>query len=216
MNLIRQTGEVVHTNEQIHILGCGAVGSHIAIMLTKMGFNHFILWDFDDVEDLNIPNQAFTTNCISSPKSEALELLMKQHNPEVSVETNEKWEEDQIHGYAFVAFDNIETRKAFYEANKYNVFLKATFDVRLGLDIGQVFSAEWKIPEDVDKVIEASNFPKSESETPTSICGTKIQLLPTVIIGCACAVSNFTQFIKEGELTREIHYDSFSYHMKGR
>ena len=41
------------------IIGCGAVGSHVALCAAKMGFSNFILFDADVVEAHNLPNQTY-------------------------------------------------------------------------------------------------------------------------------------------------------------
>lgn len=38
----------------IHIIGVGAIGSHIAIQLAKLGIEEITVWDFDTVDDHNI------------------------------------------------------------------------------------------------------------------------------------------------------------------
>ena len=35
-------------NIEFHIVGCGAIGSSVAIQLTRLGGNNFHLYDFDD------------------------------------------------------------------------------------------------------------------------------------------------------------------------
>ena len=46
-------------NTPIHIIGCGATGSWVALMLAKMGISNITCWDFDKVEEHNLPNQFF-------------------------------------------------------------------------------------------------------------------------------------------------------------
>jgi tRNA A37 threonylcarbamoyladenosine dehydratase len=49
-----------HTfNTPVTIIGAGATGSWLAIALAKLGIDNISIWDFDKVEEHNIPNQAF-------------------------------------------------------------------------------------------------------------------------------------------------------------
>ena len=50
---------IIDFKDQIHIIGCGAIGSTLAEMLTRMGFQELHLWDFDIVTEHNIANQSF-------------------------------------------------------------------------------------------------------------------------------------------------------------
>ena len=46
-------------SKPIHIIGVGAVGSRIAEQIARLGFTRVIIYDFDTVDDINIPNQLF-------------------------------------------------------------------------------------------------------------------------------------------------------------
>ena len=43
----------------IHIVGVGATGSFVAMMFARMGVPVINIYDFDDVEIHNIPNQYY-------------------------------------------------------------------------------------------------------------------------------------------------------------
>ena len=63
----------------IHLIGCGGVGSHVAMMLAKMqvGEAGMHLYDDDTIEAHNPPNQAFERHHIGKPKVAAL----AEHDP---------------------------------------------------------------------------------------------------------------------------------------
>ena len=63
----------------VAIIGCGAIGSFVAIALAKMGFNKkFYLYDADYVGIENVGVQLFGPQHIAIPKVEALkDLLIK-------------------------------------------------------------------------------------------------------------------------------------------
>ena len=56
----------------IHIIGCGAIGSHVAEQLTRLGCSNIHLWDFDKVEPKNITNQMFLDSDIGEEKVNAV------------------------------------------------------------------------------------------------------------------------------------------------
>ena len=59
--------------EEIHIIGCGSVGSTVAELLARYGLENFVLYDFDVVEPKNLNNQMFTRRDIGKNKAEATE-----------------------------------------------------------------------------------------------------------------------------------------------
>jgi tRNA A37 threonylcarbamoyladenosine dehydratase len=67
------------------VIGCGALGSHTAIQLAKMGCHEFTLVDFDIVERHNLNNQAYTKEDIGKLKIEALKEHIKYINPDAFV-----------------------------------------------------------------------------------------------------------------------------------
>jgi tRNA A37 threonylcarbamoyladenosine dehydratase len=63
MNISKHAGffdPLTMIKSDIHIIGCGAVGSTVAEMLTRMGITELHLYDFDDVEPITLPTKCFT------------------------------------------------------------------------------------------------------------------------------------------------------------
>lgn len=42
-------------NEKINVIGCGAGGSWLTFFLLKMGFNNIHVYDYDVIEEHNLP-----------------------------------------------------------------------------------------------------------------------------------------------------------------
>ena len=204
----------VQVKHEIHVIGVGAVGSHIANALARLGIERIHIWDFDDVESHNVPNQMFTETDIGKLKIDAVEEQLIKINPEISVTKHTKYTDEVLEGYVFSCVDNIEVRRHIYEVNEFNALLKAVFDTRIGLDAGQVFSADWSIEDDINALLEVSNFKHDEVEQPKSACGTKLAVLPTVQTAATFAVSNFINFIKENTLKHTILFNAFSFNVK--
>ena len=51
--------EVENVDIPIHVIGCGALGSWLVFFLLKMGFKNITVYDFDTIEEHNLPNQCF-------------------------------------------------------------------------------------------------------------------------------------------------------------
>jgi len=58
---------------KIHIYGAGSIGSHVAVGLSKIGINDISIYDFDIVEEGNVPAQFFAL----SSKGKKIEELAK-------------------------------------------------------------------------------------------------------------------------------------------
>jgi len=59
-------------DKTIAIVGCGAIGSHTAISLARMGYSFITLYDDDVVSEENMGSQGFYIGDIGKPKVDAL------------------------------------------------------------------------------------------------------------------------------------------------
>lgn len=198
--------------DEIHIIGVGAVGSTIAENLARLGVKKLYLYDFDTVTEHNITNQMFTNKHIGMSKLDALTQILTEINPEIELITvPEGWTEGTtLSGYVYLAVDDIELRQKIVKENLYNTNIKAMFDTRMRLTDAQHFACKW-----TDKgqkhLLATMNFTKEEAQesTPVSACGTTLSVTPTVRIICALAVSNLINLINKDELRKTIIIDAF-------
>ena len=192
---------------EVHIVGCGSVGSCLAELLARFGITNFVLYDFDTVEAKNIANQMFFGSQVGKPKVEALRDILIAINPDcedfVRMEPNGYTDQD-MEGYVFLCVDNIEVRRNIVEANRYNKNIKAMFDIRTGFLDAQHYAASWADPKQVNNLLKTMNFSHEEAKaaTPVSACGVTLGLAPTVRGIVNVAVVNFVNFIKTGELKK--------------
>jgi molybdopterin/thiamine biosynthesis adenylyltransferase len=192
----------------IHIIGCGAIGSTIATMLTRMGVPELHLYDFDKVEMKNVCNQEYFDHQVGSTKLEALEETICKINPNMKLKLHPQgWtEEARLSGYVFLCVDNIDLRKQIVKTNKNNKYCRAIFDFRMRLTDAQHYAAEFK---DFDYLLKTMNFSHEEAkaETPVSACGTELNVITTVRTICSLGLSNFINLIKENKLKKMIIID---------
>ena len=188
--------------KQIHIIGCGAIGSHVAEELARMGCTNIHLWDFDTVSPHNITNQMFMEADIGRPKVDAvydmmlqinkgLENKVKKHNCAVKA----PW---YINGYIFLCVDNIDVRKEIVKANAMNPNAEAVFDFRMRLTDAQHYCADLKNTDEVKKLLASMDFTQAEAEaaTPKSACGTELSVVFTVKTIVSVGVCNFVKFVQ--------------------
>ena len=73
-------------NVEFHIVGCGAIGSSVAMQLVRLGADNFYLYDFDKVEIPNIGVSQYNDQDVGLPKVRALINHMKRVNVMIKVE----------------------------------------------------------------------------------------------------------------------------------
>ena len=71
---------------EFHIVGCGAIGSSVAMQLVRLGADNFYTYDFDKVEVPNIGVSQYVEQDIGKPKVQALINHMKSINPHIRIE----------------------------------------------------------------------------------------------------------------------------------
>ena len=200
--------------EEIHIIGCGAIGSTIAELLTRLGVEKLHLYDFDKVSDHNITNQMFRLKDVGGPKVAALADLLEEINPEIQLELHhEGWNEfSRVTGYVFIAVDSIELRKQIVQLYKYNHDIKFVTDCRMRLTDAQCYAADWSNEKDINRLYNSMDFTAEEAKaaTPVSACGTTLSVTPTVRTIVSLCVSNFVNFVKNNEIKNLIMIDAFA------
>ena len=199
-------------DDEIHIIGCGAVGSTIAENLARLGVKKLYLYDFDRVTEHNITNQMFLNKHIGLPKTDALAEILTSINPDIQIITiPDGWKEGTtLTGYVFLAVDDIELRQKIVKENLFNFNIKAMFDTRMRLTDAQHFACKWN-DKGQKHLLATMNFTKEEAieSTPISACGTTLSVTPTVRIICALAVANLINLIKNNVLHKTVIIDAF-------
>jgi tRNA A37 threonylcarbamoyladenosine dehydratase len=186
----------------IHIIGIGAMGSRVAELLVRLGIPKIHIWDMDTVEDKNIANQVYLHSHIGMKKTDALELLLKDINPQLQVTKHSKYTDQPLSGYVFLNVDSIELRYNITKHNMDNKFIKAMFDCRMRLEDAQTYAAKWDNQKQKNTFLASMEFTDQEATqaTPVSACGTTLSVASTVTSTAAFTVSNFMNLIRKKEL----------------
>lgn len=72
---------------KVAIAGLGGLGSNVALLLARMGVGELFLVDFDVVEPSNLNRQAYFISQLGMEKTKAMEDLIAQVNPYLTVKT---------------------------------------------------------------------------------------------------------------------------------
>lgn len=203
-------------NGRVHIIGCGAIGSTVAEMLTRFGITKITLYDFDDVEPHNIANQMFTQEDIGKKKVRAVAEYLRKINPDIVKDlkvAEDGYTGQRLSGYIFLCVDNIDLRRTITEACKDNPYVKGMFDFRMRLTDAQHYAADWSDKKMVEAFLNSMAFSHDEAkqETPVSACNITLSVCTTVRTIVAAGVSNFVNFVKGNGLKKMILCDSFAF-----
>ena len=198
---------------QVHLIGCGAIGSHLAEQMARLGISNVHLWDFDTVSAHNIANQNFRDKDIGVLKAHALEEIMKEINPEIEITIHDDgWKEGaRLSGWVFLAVDNIDIRREIIQNNLDNPYIKGYCDIRMGLTDSQIYFIN--TPKLIDQLLGTMNFSHDEAKenVPVSACGLSLSVIPTIKFATAMAISNWINCLKETEFYNFIMTDAFNF-----
>ncbi len=163
----RQSGIIPDEQVQkasVAIIGAGAIGSHTAEALCKMGIRKIRIYDFDDVEAHNVANQGYFVTEIGYKKCEALQSRLSEGTgAEIISETRrfeagEKFKED----YVISAVDNMSSRSDIWSSFLMSTGSKYFLDGRMGAREGSVFFVDKAKAETVARY-DRSLFPDEEA-----------------------------------------------------
>lgn len=185
----------------LHVIGCGAIGSTVAEMLTRLGCSNIHLWDMDTVTEHNIANQMFRFDDIGKPKVTTLAEQLKDINPDVALTLHPKGvtvsEYLVLSGWVFLCVDNIDLRREIANSQLRNPNLKAMYDFRMRLTDAQHYATVWNDEARRARFLDTMNFSQEEAKeaTPVSACGTTLSVVPTVRTIVSLGLANFINMV---------------------
>jgi hypothetical protein len=195
----------------MHIIGIGAVGSHVANLLVRSGFENIHLYDYDEVKLHNISNQMYDTHDLEVPKNIATCKKLKAINPSATVVLRGAWDEySLLDGHVFLCVDDIEVRKRMVTMYMNNPAVETILDFRIGYTKAQHYAAKYG---DYPELYNTMDFTKEEAQEnqPVSPCNSKMTALPTIQTITALGVANFLNIINENSWATMILIDSFEF-----
>lgn len=182
----------------IFIIGCGAVGSHIATLLARLGCPKLILVDDDRVSSHNIANQNFVFNDIGRYKAEVVAETCRAINPDIDVAAKiTRWDSSKQlhHAYVFMCVDSIEPRKEMCRyARVMPGAVEIIMDVRMGLFNHQVYTVT---PDRFKDYQNTMNFTDEEADAQTkkSACNFELSVCYTVWEATGICVDRFIRVL---------------------
>lgn len=181
-------------NKTIAVIGAGATGSYVALMLAQMGWGdktenkgQIRVFDGDVVKEHNLANQAYDMTHIGMKKVDALKDLIlrkcdieiKTFDDMVTPETGPKYLNDIRSTYVFLLTDTMKSRREIFDACLLYAFdVDLVIETRMGLDKGRIYSFNPNIGSQVEAWKKTLY---SDDEAEVSLCGTSASVVPTVM-----------------------------------
>ena len=192
-------------NTPITIIGAGATGSWIALALAKLGIEDITVYDFDVVEEHNIPNQAFDMNHIGEPKVECLYARIKHATHTLIKVNNEKYTNQRLTGIVIMQVDSMRERKRIWqESIKMKPAVSLLIESRLGLDCGRVYNIN---PINLRHIEKYEQTFYNDEDSEVSACGHSLSVISSVLGVSAWCVRQLINWHNNIELDNEILID---------
>lgn len=182
-------------NQQITIIGAGAVGSRIFASLVELGLTKIQVIDFDNVEAHNLANQIFNYSDIGKPKVQACYdwyKLKTGHAPPDTMEfINAKVPAEgvTVKGSVFLVTDSMASRREIFESVlRDNTGLYRVIECRMAATHGNIYAFTPGIASEQDSWV-ATLIDDDLAET--SACGTSLTVGATAAFLANLAVWQF-------------------------
>lgn len=206
-------------NKEVHVIGAGATGSWLVLILAKLGIQNISVYDYDTVEEHNIPNQLYGTNSIGKSKVQELKkIIFQQTGVRIKAYDKKIQNEEDVYnmkGYVFVLVDSMLFRERIFTYLTNNAEVDRIIETRMGLEHGRIYSVNPK--SDKDKEAYKKTL-YTDEDSVTSACGASQSISVTAIGISQMAVWEMIKHFKNEshifddnfvkyEITNEILFD---------
>lgn len=199
--------DVEEVDVPIHVIGCGALGSWLVFFLLKMGFKNIKVYDFDKIEEHNLPNQFFKEDQIGKYKVDAIKELYEDFN---DCDTNRLEVKNtritvsgarRLNGIVLCAVDSMAVRKYIYENAMRDGVADLFIEARLSIYGAYVYS----LTKDTDFTkYEETLYDDTEAEV--SPCGVSQTALPAAVNASSVMIMQMIEYLNGNTITNRIEY----------
>lgn len=186
------------------IVGCGAVGSHAAMLFAQLGFEQFILFDGDTVEALNLANQRYCRDSVGLLKVDALEEELLRFSTNIKVEKRGLFTAETVIPKSFIVcgVDSFDARRLVLN-RCLELDAAYTFtDFRLGFNFGRGYLLDFAHPRFDALLAEYRDTIGDDKEVTELPCTQKICPGPVQALVAVC-VQQTVETIRYNEGGRE-------------
>ena len=191
-----------HLNQEIHIIGIGAIGSKIVSGIISHGlYKKINVWDFDTVEEHNLPNQCFLSefhigmkkvDAINDYAQKKMGYKLITHNKKITEKRKAKFNDIVI-----LCVDSFKARKEIFDSCilgdlNINLFI----DIRLGLQNFKVYTLNPHHGNTINKWMDSLG---DDSKAPVSACGGSMTVGAIGDMVGGLVVNNIISYINKNE-----------------
>ena len=191
---------------ELTIGGLGTIGSWLSLLIARTGDHEILLYDNDTIEKVNYSGQFFSKDQLEKTKvgSAAENLLNFTEINDFNVHTfNSKFDENTyVSNVTFSCFDNMEARKAMFDAWCKNEERELFIDGRMSIESYEVFTVKRGQEERYRKTLF------DDSEVGEQICSLKNTSHTGALIA-ARMVTAFTNYLANESMELAIRDTSF-------
>lgn len=185
----------------ITVIGAGAIGSYIVWLLAKMGCKDIVVYDFDKVENYNLPNQIYGPDDVGTKKVTALSRRIEvETGVRIKVYTKQ-FVQEHLKGIVFVLTDTMSSRKEIWKNSiRYQLNVDLLIETRMAAEGGKVYVIRPTMPKQIEAYEKTLH---SDSESEESPC-TLRAIAPTVATIAGIAVFSMINFVNNKPFANEI------------
>ena len=167
--------EEFNKSDKVTVIGAGATGSWLVLALAKLGITDITVYDFDTVEEHNLPNQCYGLPDVNKQKLIALrDMVHAQTGITIGIK-DEKFINQRVSGYVFNLVDTMKDRETIWaQAIKYKTSVKLYVEPRLGMDGGQIYAIT---PINRTHIEQYENTFYSDEDSEVSACGHSLSVI---------------------------------------
>jgi molybdopterin-synthase adenylyltransferase len=175
---------------KITIIGAGAIGSFTALSLAKIGVTDITVYDDDDVEIHNIPNQWYRIQDVGVKKVIALRDIVEQFTGVKIRAIPKKYVDQAIRGFVISGVDSMDARIGIWK-NLKGQYPQRYLDARMGAEVGELRMVNPVDIVAVDAYEKKHLFPSTEATPGKCTARSTMYCASGLAAMIAARVSNF-------------------------
>lgn len=194
----------------VTVIGAGATGSRVVLELAGLGCDNINVYDFDIVENHNLPNQAYFDRHVGMPKVEALEQLVFEklgfRKPghkffNQKVEPGTRFEAAPV---VFLLTDSFGSRKEIFRSHILpSEKVLWLIETRMAASHGHVYTLYAKNHITRQRWLASMRDDADVENIEASACGTSMSVGPTAAIIANLAVWQYIHIATEDHDSRD-------------
>lgn len=191
--------------EQITVIGAGATGSWLVLALARLGLTNITVYDYDVIEEHNIPNQAYGIGDVGKYKVNALyDKVLEETGTKINIKC-EKFVNQRLVGVVFLMVDTMSARKEIWNASiKLKQTVKLLIEPRMGLSLGRIYTIQ---PMDMSQIRGYEDTLYDDTETEVSACGASMTVISSALAITAICLRQLINWHNGEECCNEILSD---------